>query len=48
MLQMVRGELFNDPLFINIMSKLVQNPNPGSINLDRFYCSNFFLVINFS
>jgi hypothetical protein len=31
-------ELFNDPLFINIMSKLIQNPCLGSINLDKFYC----------
>jgi hypothetical protein len=35
-------KLFNDPLFINILSKLIQNPGPGSINLDKFYCTRFF------
>ncbi len=39
MLQSASGELFNNPLFINILSKLIQNPHPGSINLDRFYCT---------
>ncbi len=42
MLQSTSEKLFNDPLFINILSKLIKNP-PRSINLDRFYCNSFII-----